>query len=57
MVIENPKNKTNSDPITALINGKSIEVTEEEVALLFDFRLASKENRKKIKEFARKINE
>ena len=40
----------NENTIITQLNGKKTELTEEEIALLFDYRLADKECRKEIEE-------
>ena len=45
----------NENTIITQLDGKTTELTEEEIAFLFDYRLADKECRKEIEEFIEKV--
>lgn len=45
-------NKRNLAPaLSTILKGEATELTEEEIALLFDYRLSDKESRKEIQAF------
>ena len=46
----------NENTIITQLDGKTTELTEEEIALLFDYRLADKESREEIQTFIENLN-
>ncbi len=46
----------NKKPLITELNGEPTELTEEEIALLLDYRMADEEGRKKILELIENLN-